>query len=49
MRKKYNTVLIACAKPAARRWLPQALALPTFCDVFAMENVSGVVRCGTEF
>jgi len=25
LRKKYNTVLIACGMPAARRWLPQAL------------------------
>jgi len=28
--EKYNMVVSACGTLAARRWLPQALALPTF-------------------
>jgi len=36
--EKYNTVLIACGTPAARRWLPQALALPTFRDGLSNEK-----------
>jgi len=30
----YNTVLIACGMPAARRWLPQALAFQLFLAAF---------------
>ena len=32
--EKYNRVLIACGTSAARRWLPQALALPIFSTTF---------------
>jgi len=32
-----NTVLVACGTPAARRWLPQALALPSFFATFFVE------------
>ena len=35
--EKYITVLIVCGTPAARRWLPQALALPTFFATFFVE------------
>jgi len=30
----YNTDLIDCGTPAVRRWLPQALVLPTFLATF---------------
>jgi len=45
--EKYNTVLIACGTPAARRWLPQAIALSTFFDVFVARKMLAV-RCITE-
>ena len=41
--EKYNMVLIACGTPAARRWLPQALALPTFFAKFLSDEKS--LRC----
>jgi len=44
LRKKYNTVLIACETPAARRWLPQALALPIFFATFLSKGKR--LRCG---
>jgi len=44
--EKYNTVLTDCGMPTVRRWLPQALALPSFfCDV-SVERGTLVVRCG---
>jgi len=41
--EKYNKVLIARGTPAARRWLPQALALPTFFRNFC--RTKNAVRC----
>jgi len=45
--EKYITVLIACGTPAARRWLPQAIALSTFFRRFCCtENACGAVHYG---
>jgi len=45
--KKYNMVLIACGTLAARCWLPQALALLTFRDIFIEQKRlrCDAVRC----
>jgi len=43
--EKYNAVLTACGTTAARRWLPQALKLPTvFHDLFVARKTFAVVR-----
>jgi len=38
--EKYNTVRVTCGTPAARRWLPQALAF---------RRTENAVRCAAEW
>jgi len=48
--EKYNTVLTDCGMPTVRRWLPQALALPSFIFATFLSNGErlwcGAERCG---
>ena len=43
--EKYNAVLTASGTPAARRWLPQALVLPTFFRDALVERKTLAMRC----